>query len=468
MIFFYVVGRQKPWKVRILRNSNNHDSASKKQWNKVVTSLDDKDVQRGLIHQLKKRSHELTEAVCRWPDLLLKAAQSALGTKANDQFCNFLASLPGECLLRSFGGYGLAEQYSGLRQKVALSFAAYATPEALETLLFGDKISEEISEIIASWAICPHFYSPEEDYWQRLFREANNGNDHSQKAVIHFIASQIAFGKMPMPIHFQVLPSFKEETRSCDDPRIRMKFRAVPWVMAAEETTRNAAARMKRIFEKLELPERFSRLVISTAEQEEKLLSTLREKWPRLNEEAKRWVPGFGLTKITPDFWGLDLRDVGVIEITVDPAGREFPALGVDLRCYAYFHEFTDHFEVGVDGVPDLSCWEKWQQSYRLAIWEVVARRLFDFATAPESKVREQIGTTSRQNTGKKRPVPPRFVRLPNGYKASAAAIERAIENRGYAPPPGKTFRMSPPIHERQTPENYKHLVLVAKAPKVD
>jgi hypothetical protein len=133
------------------------------------------------------------------------------------------------------------------------------------------------------------------------------------------------------------------------------------------------------------------------------------------------------------------------------------------------FQEFIDHFEVGTDGIPDLSEWgSDGERIFRLAVWSVVAARLWEYATAPETKAADCVAKPRpSEKRGKKRPVPPRFVRLPAGYKPSEEAIQRAIECFGYAPPPGKTFRMSPPIHERQTPEGYEAMVLVAKAPSL-
>jgi hypothetical protein len=358
----------------------------------------------------------------------------------------------------------LEDKYRGLWKSVRDKFAEKATPVAFEALVWMAPMSEAASEIIAGY-----LRFPRDDYWGTILKLARDGDDRSQKTVIKAVVSQMAFEKVPVVVPPNRLEVFGEETYRHEDPRKLMVFRTIPWVIADEAVARDLVKRVERVIGRLEFPERFDQFLAAVKDGEQELVGALRSNWSKLKEVACRWVPGFGLTKIMPDFWGLDPKDVGVIEVTVDPAGREFPALGATLKGFTCFHEFTDQFEVGADGVPDLSKWEnKGERIFRLAVWSVVAARLWEYATAPEAEAAEYVAKSrSSEGSGKKRPVPPRFVRLPAGYKASGAAIARAIENRGYAPPPGKTFRMSPPIHERQTPEEYESLVLVAKAPSL-
>jgi len=408
---------------------------------------------------------EIIEVTRNRPDLLLRMAQVGLGNKkVICEFCKFVSELPNECLLRSFGGVGLADEYLNLWSEVKDKFAKNATPVAFEALVRMTPMSEGASEIITGYIRFPR------DYWRTVLELAREGDDRSQKTIVKTIVSQMAFEKLPVMVPHNRLEVFDEEkTYRHEDPRKLTVFRAVPWVIADEVVARELAERVERVIDRLELPERFGRFLTTVKENEQEFVDALRSDWSELKKVARRWVPGFGLTKITPDFWGLDPMDVGVIEVTVDPTGREFPALGVILKGFVCFHEFTEQFEVGTDGVPDLSEWKSdWERIFRLAVWSVVAARLWEYATAPETKAADYVAKPgSSGKNGKKRPVPPCFVRLPDGYKPSEAAIQRAIECFGYAPPPGKTFRMSPPIHERQEPGEYEPLVMVAKAPSL-
>jgi hypothetical protein len=441
--------------------SNNGNGNTLKKWNQVVARIDNGNGQRGLAHHLRNRREQLKEAVCCWPDLLLKAAQVSLETRINQEFCEFVAELPNECLLKSFGGVGLEDKYRGLWESVRDKFAKKATPVAFEALVRVTPMSEMASEIVASY-----LRFPRDDYWRRVLRLAREGDDRSQKTIIKAVVSQIAFGKVAVMVPPNRRATFDEDTYCHEDPRKLTVYRTIPWAIADEAVARELADRVEMIIDCLELPEQFGRFLAVVKDREQGLVETLQSNWSKLKEVARRWVPGFGLAKITPDFWGLDPMDVGVIEVTVDPAGREFPALGVTLKGMVCFQGFIDHFEVGTDGVPDLSKWESDRERiFRLAVWSVVAARLWEYATAPEAEAAEYVAKSRSKKSGRKRPVPARFVRLPAGYKASEAAIARAIENRGYAPPPGKTFRMSPPIHERQTPDDYEAMVLVAEAP---
>jgi len=442
-----------------LKNGKSKSSVSS------IVSMNERQLARWLEGSLSnmRRRQEIIEVTRNRPDLLLKIAEVGLGNKkVNCKFCDFASELPNECLLKSFGGVDLEDKYRGLWKSVKDKFAKNATPVAFEALVRMTPMSEGASEIITG------YLGIQRCYWADVVRSADMGDERSRETIVRTIFSQFLFGKVPKPaLAVSAGESFGDYVLR--DPRRQVVFRVVPWVVGDVETGCVIERRVMRAISCLGINKLFSEFLSKMRERKEEVLKGLRDGWGVLKEVARRWVPGFGLTKITPDFWGLDPKDVGVIEVVVDPTGREFPALGVTLKGVVCFHAFTDQFEVGTDGIPDLSEWEnEWERIFRLAVWSVVAARLWEYATAPETKAADYVAKPRpSEKNGKKRPVPPCFVRLPAGYKASKAAIQRAIECFGYAPPPGKTFRMSPPIHERQTPEDYEAMVLVAKAPSL-
>lgn len=429
----------------------------------MVVALDDKGSQRGLMHHVRSRRDELVRACCTWPDLLLKATHNALGSPYNDEFCDFLADMPEDCLRASIVGLGIEDHYDDLWGKMILRLPATATPRLFESLLMISPMSNVVANFISDWIGAKH-----DSFWQAQLDRADAGSRHAQEIVKRTIASQIAFGKLPVIVPSHRLSHVELESHVQDDPRKNQTLVEVVWQVTEAKLGKRIATRASEMLNGMTLPRKFQ-YNLAVFMDHEGLFCKILERWARLPQEALRWPPGFGLTKVEPDFWKMAPADIGVLEITVDPAGRTFPALGVHLKLAAFYHEFEEDFEVDVNGQPDLSAWpDPQQRAYRMLIWTSVAYAVILYATAPDApsdKPHKKIGLSVI--TGQRKPVATRFVRLPQGHKRSRKAEKRALKHRGFLPPDGQTFRMSPPIKERQTAEGYDPITIRVNLPEV-
>lgn len=447
--------------------SRNGEDPRKKPWNRVVIQIETEGGQRGLAHHLKYRRRELTEAVCEWPDLLLKATQTVLSGPSTEEvekgFAEFVLAVPPECLRASFGKRGLPERYDGLHDAVKTllaesdDVATFCTFRAIAGLWAGEDVPTPVVDLICMWL------GADRDAWRALAQvRANPHPDDSWwievAALAEHILLALSFAEggalLPDVVRARDVAGWKPRIISLNDPRMSepLEFRTVPWVVGAPfESIQTALCAATW---NLDFPDELLARIkaIAVREEAEGIREKIRSRWSGLPDDVERWLPaGMGLTEVEIVLGAYPKLGVGILGIRVDPSGKTFPSLAMEVDFFCYGRRWTERYTIGADGlIAGLPEELDPHDALRFCVGALVAGVIYDYASTEQGDDR----TTSRSGTDgssgrKSRPSPAMFYHLPAGHRASAAAIERAKACFGGSPPVGMSFRSSPPITAR-------------------
>lgn len=468
-------------------NGDGNGNGVRKRWNQVAATFRDKGGQRGILHHVSKRSDETLAAVCQWPDLLLKMTnqvmmQQDIREDEAVEFGGFFAKIPDRCLLASFGRKGLDPKFDNLWEQVRQRFPFFVMSGTAISLANTVKSepNESIAAIVRGW-----MSYPQDGVISKLVEWADaNPQDAEEQDLLESARWDLArmylcltsCGFVPVVVADArslggIVP---DDDLVINDPKRTIRLKPVPWVVEDPEIRRRLIAILRKTHQDLSMQPDIMAALENFAKEEEGAVARIREMWRAMVPAMQRWIIGDDLFRL--DF-GTDKDEsmsMGVISAIVDPIGYEYPSLGLKLKFYLFGQRWEETLVIGKDGTPQLDQFpadeeHRYQRAFRL--WLCMRAQIAVTAYAIADDEKRECKRSTRQDaetSDLSEPIPPRFPKL--GYhsstgrqdEASDDAKKRCFERFGYDPPTGRTFAMSPPIHERQTTRRYRPIVLEA------
>lgn len=456
--------------------TEGNGAESKKGWNVVVVTLENKGSQKGLLHHLQSRCEELAQACCVYPDLLLKATCTVIGTKGEQLFARFLGELSDDCLVRAFGKSDLQPCYEPAWERVRECLADSDLSELVFCFCTFCR-REALLDLVKSFISKPH-----DRLWASIQEDLQSGDGErwkrAQSIIFNLVQTFLAFDECPTA-YFYGDDDWHIDPENLQDPRRPLVISFSKWAFSDQELGSFFIKEVTKVLNLVAVPDRLDRFFEKKAAEEAEIRKEVRRMWLELPNRMGRWVVGGGLTEIEIDF-GPNTETFGLEKITIHPEDKTFPAIGIRLEWFVAGVYFVDELSISNDGQINLFDWRSRSEGtdeerlamdrargLRLLIYQACAKTLYGYACSlgqdrhrQRKKKRAQIDRLAADGE-RKVAISPHFPRIGRrGKEPTDKNIKRCLEIFQYEPPKGRTLQMSPPLRGRQTKDDYMPIVL--------